>query len=80
MVYKWIRDDQDFADQINSEQFAEEYLDAIEAKLAKLAVMDENPTVLIFLAKTKGKSRGYIEKTESEVKMTQIVVKPPTEE
>lgn len=64
--YFWAETDPEFKEQFNSNIYEESYLDAIEGKLAKLA-MDENPTVLIFLAKTKGKKRGYVEKTETDI-------------
>ena len=65
--YKWSENDPDFKEKFNSDLYEESLLDAVEAKLAKLAVQDENPTVLIFLAKTKGKKRGYIEKSETDI-------------
>ena len=64
MYYNWKKTDEKFKGEAESDRFEENYLDAIEAKLAKVALIDENPTVLIFLAKTKGKKRGYIEKQE----------------
>jgi len=67
LPYKWEKEDPGFAEKFNSNIFEEAYLDAIESKLAKLAINDENPTVLIFLAKTKGKKRGYVEKTETDL-------------
>lgn len=63
-VYLWERTDPDFKERLRSEEYNEIFMDAVEAKLAKLGIQDENPTVLIFLAKTKGKKRGYIEKSE----------------
>lgn len=62
--YVWAKADKKFADELQSNEYAEAYKDAIEQKLAKLALTDENPTVLIFLAKTKAKDRGYVERTE----------------
>lgn len=64
IVYKWKEKDLKFAAKVESEDYGEMYLDALESKLNKLAFKDENPTVMIFLAKTKGKSRGYIERNE----------------
>lgn len=63
-VYLWERKDPAFKEKLRSEEYNEIYMDAIESKLAKLGIQDENPTVLIFLAKTKCKSRGYVEKSE----------------
>jgi len=67
MPYIWCKEDPKFKERFESEDFQETFLDAIDAKLAKLAINDENPTVLIFLAKTKGKKRGYVEKSETDV-------------
>ena len=39
------------------------FLDMLDSKLTSLAIK-EHPTVLIFLAKTKGKKRGYVERQE----------------
>ena len=66
--YEWKKKDMNFKKEMESEKYKEIYMDAIEAKLLKVGLQDENPTVLIFLAKTKCKSRGYIEKAEIEVK------------
>jgi len=66
--YKWEKTDENFKNEFRSKEYNEIFMDAIEAKLLKVGLIDENPTVLIFLAKTKCKSRGYIEKAEIEVK------------
>lgn len=63
--YVWAKQDPEFKAMMESREFEEAYLDAIEGKLAKLGLQDENPTVLIFLAKTKAKRRGYVESTET---------------
>lgn len=62
--YNWAKRDPKFKKQFESSAYAEAYKDAVEAKLAKLGLQDENPTVLIFLAKTKLKDRGYVERAE----------------
>jgi hypothetical protein len=62
--YKWQVADPSFAKDFTSGMYKEMLLDAIDAKLVKLAIQDENPTALIFLAKTRGKKRGYVERTE----------------
>lgn len=64
-VYTWAKADPEFKAQMESKDYEEAYMDAIEGKLAKLGLHDENPTVLIFLAKTKAKKRGYVETQES---------------
>lgn len=71
--YNWAKEDPAFAEQFNSDVYAESYKDAIEAKLAKLGMQDENPTVLIFLAKTKAKDRGYVEKTEIQIDKESVI-------
>lgn len=63
--YAWIESDPSFKEQVESNDYSESFKDTIESKLAKLAFVDENPTVLIFLAKTKCKDRGYVERIES---------------
>lgn len=64
-VYDWAKKDPEFKAQMESNDYEEAYMDAIEGKLAKLGLQDENPTVLIFLAKTIAKKRGYVETQES---------------
>lgn len=65
--YDWADNDPEFSKLFKDGIFEEMLLDAVDAKLAKLAVQDENPTVLIFLAKTKGKKRGYIERVDTDI-------------
>jgi len=65
--YQWAEKDPEFEKIFKGGVYEEMLLDAVDAKLAKLAVQDENPTVLIFLAKTKGKKRGYVERSEHDV-------------
>lgn len=65
LPYKWEKDDPEFATLFRDTNFKEYKLDIVESKLMKLA-KEENPIVLIFLAKTLGKKRGYIEKQEIE--------------
>lgn len=64
-AYQWAKEDPEFKAEMESKDYEEAYMDAIEQKLAKLGLIDENPTILIFLAKTKCKTRGYIETTEN---------------
>lgn len=64
-VYEWARKDPKFKARLESKDYEEAYMDAIEAKLAKLGIQEENPTILIFLAKTKCKKRGYVESSET---------------
>lgn len=63
LPYKWEKDDLEFAEKFRDSHFEEARLDMIEGGLTALA-KEKNPIVLIFLAKTKGKKRGYIERNE----------------
>ncbi len=63
LPYKWEKEDPEFAVLFRDSNFEETRLDMIEGKLTELA-MEKNPVVLIFLAKTKGKKRGYVERSE----------------
>ena len=59
--YEWIKTDEEFKAEILD---IEEYqLDFVEGKLLKL-INDENPTAVIFYLKTKGRKRGFVERTE----------------
>lgn len=61
--YKWVRDDSEFRAQVEDvEQIALDFVESQHYKLIKKG----NPASVIFHLKTKGKSRGYIEKTEIE--------------
>lgn len=62
--YKWAEKDKKFAEKFKSDHWSEMYLDTIESKLSELAFEERNPTALIFLAKTKAKHRGYVERQE----------------
>ena len=42
------------------------FLDFAESKLYEL-VDDKHPTAIIFLLKTKGKDRGYVERQEFDI-------------
>lgn len=59
--YRWMREDEDFKDRVDEVQNV--VLDFAEGRLYEL-VQDKNPTAVIFLLKTKGKNRGYVERTE----------------
>lgn len=59
--YEWMKTDKEFKQKV--EDLPEIRLDFAENQLNKL--MDKNhPTAIIFFLKTKGKDRGYIERTE----------------
>ena len=59
--YKWLKEDEMFSMAVQEiENIA---LDFAESQLHK-QIMDGNTTATIFLLKTKGKKRGYIERQE----------------
>lgn len=62
--YNWIDKVDTFKKEIDDVQ--ESFFDDLETKLYKKAIVDEDNTMLIFLAKTKMKHRGYTERTEIE--------------
>jgi hypothetical protein len=57
--YAWIDDDKDFENEVRDVN--EELLDFTESQLMK-HITKGNLTAIIFYLKTKGQSRGYIEK------------------
>lgn len=59
--YKWLKEDEEFAAQVNEIQ--DVAVDFAEKKLFEL-INEGDTTATIFLLKTRGKKRGYIEKTE----------------
>tara|TARA_Y100001972_G_scaffold88971_1_gene108864 strand:+ start:65 stop:508 length:444 start_codon:yes stop_codon:yes gene_type:complete len=76
--YKYLKEDQEFAKQVKDiENIA---LDFAESQLHK-QISEGNTTATIFLLKTKGKSRGYVERSEivhdNQVKSTIIEWTPP---
>ena len=76
--YKYLKEDEDFAKQVKDiENIA---LDFAESQLHK-QISEGNTTATIFLLKTKGKSRGYVERSEivhdNQIKSTIIEWTPP---
>lgn len=59
--YTWIKEDSDFAQLIH--EIDERSLDMAETKLLG-AVREGKTAELLFYLKTKGKRRGYVERTE----------------
>lgn len=62
--YNWMKADQEYSDAVN--ELANRTLDFAESHLHKL-IKEGNPAATIFFLKTKGKSRGYVERQEIEV-------------
>ena len=59
--YNWLKNDEEYASQVKALENI--VLDFAESELHK-QIKDGNTTATIFLLKTKGKSRGYIERQE----------------
>jgi hypothetical protein len=59
--YKWINEDEDFAKKVKD--IDNITLDFAESQLHK-QIQDGNTSATIFYLKTKGKKRGYVEKSE----------------
>lgn len=59
--YNWLKTDTEYAEQVKALENI--VLDFAESQLHK-QIMDGNTTATIFLLKTKGKGRGYIERQE----------------
>lgn len=66
--YKWYKEDSDYRDACDDVENIT--LDFVESKLYK-QIEKENITAIIFHLKTKGKKRGYIEKVESDITITE---------
>lgn len=62
--YAWLKSDEEYKSAVASVQ--DGVLDFAESHLYKL-VKEGNPAATIFLLKTRGKTRGYIERQEVEV-------------
>jgi hypothetical protein len=63
--YRWLREDSEYAQQVREIEGVT--LDFAESKLHE-QIFNGNVASIIFFLKTKGKSRGYIERQEFEVK------------
>lgn len=59
--YEWVNNDPEFKKQV--EDIQNITLDYVEGKLHK-QITEDNVTSIIFYLKTKGKSRGYVERQE----------------
>lgn len=65
--YHWMETDEDFANKIKDVN--ESLLDFAESKLLE-KVNEGDLTAVIFMLKTKGKERGYVERVENQVKVS----------
>lgn len=61
IYYKWLEDDPSFAEAV--EAIRQEQIDTVESALLN-KIDDGDTTAVIFYLKTKGKERGYSERTE----------------
>lgn len=72
--YNWVRLDEKFAEDVESVQ--DVALDFAESQLFKQIKLDI-PSSTIFYLKTKGKKRGYIERTEfANINAPAFIIKP----
>lgn len=62
--YKWLKEDPKYREAV--EEIEQEQLDFAESKLF-VNIQEKDVASIIFYLKTKGKSRGYIERYEAEV-------------
>lgn len=65
--YKWKNDDSELNAMLNDE--SESIIDFTESKLIE-KINDGDLTAIIFMLKTRGKSRGYIERVENNISVT----------
>ncbi len=73
--YNWKVDDANFMAALEQIEPEEDFMDALEGELRKKALIDKDTTMQIFMAKTKMKSRGYIEGREHIMGASNIEVK-----
>lgn len=59
--YRWLEEDSDYKKSVDD--ISEVAKDFVESQLFK-QIRENNPTSTIFFLKTKGKDRGYVERTE----------------
>lgn len=61
-AYNWKESDAEFAQKWH--EVEEAFFDKLETTMYAKALTEQDSTMLIWLSKTKMKSRGYVEKTE----------------
>jgi hypothetical protein len=64
--YNWQEEDAEFKAEIEAIEPNELLMDLVESKIVE-KIKEGDTTVLIFVSKTKGKKRGYVEKKELDV-------------
>lgn len=64
-LYTWIDNDKELSEA--KEEIDESMIDDAEGVIHKL-IREENVTALIFYLKTKAKHRGYVERTDIDIK------------
>ena len=62
--YKWLKDDKEFKKEV--QQIENVALDFAESQLHK-QIADNSTAATIFFLKTKGKTRGYTEKSDIDI-------------
>lgn len=70
--YKWKREDEKFSKQ--ADEAGEVAIDYVESQLYKL-IKEQNPAAIIFYMKTKGRTRGYIERYQVDQTITDNRIK-----
>ncbi len=66
--YEWLKEDEEFAKAV--QELDNVALDFAESQLHK-QIKDGVPSSTIFYLKTRGKERGYVERTETEIEIKQ---------
>lgn len=69
--YKWLKDDDDFRQKY--EEIEERQIDFVESRLFQ-NIKNGDATSIIFYLKTKGKKRGYQEKTEIDIRQVDLPI------
>lgn len=72
--YEWMKSDPDYRASVESVN--EQTLDFAESHLHQL-IGAGNVTAIIFYLKTKGKTRGYVERIEADVHQKDLTPIPP---
>jgi|TARA_R100000700_G_C3177201_1_gene152290 predicted transcriptional regulator len=73
--YKWLKEDEEFKKQVK--EIENVALDFAESQLHQ-QIQDNSTAATIFYLKTKGKSRGYVEKSELDITSGGNVLSKPS--